>query len=106
MYQAPPARSPTGLVADSSSATVFGFVADTAGKAIAQAQVVLDDQPGRYGVPTDSLGAFVLRRVVPGTHRLVIRSVPHITDRREISVRGGELYQVQARLRVYACSSE
>jgi hypothetical protein len=106
----PLAREPDSVAVDPNDGTLAGYVADRAGRALPGAQVLLDGTTdlapaGRAAFAVaDSAGAFTLFHVPPGRHRLLVRSLTYVAERKTITVREGRLLKLRFRLRFYNCT--
>jgi hypothetical protein len=103
----PVAQFPSDVRSDPEYATLIGFVADSVGRVLGQGQVLLDPQPGqilpRQFAITDSAGAYVLRQIVEGEHRVLFRAIGYVAEHRTIHVQKGDVLAVPMRLRFYRC---
>ena len=82
--------------AHAQTGTIRGTVAGAEGEALAGARVVV--QGARAGVFADQLGAFTLRNLPVGTHRVSVSHVGYRTVNRDVAVRAGEETLVAIRL--------
>ncbi len=105
----PVARLPAVVAPDSGFGAIVGYVADSSGRALPGAQVLLDP-PSSGGDPTaglvallDSSGAFALRAVSAGRHRLEFRAFPYVRVRDTVRVRPGSVDTLRVHLRFYKC---
>jgi hypothetical protein len=105
----PLARLPDTLTPDPALGALVGYVADSAGHALPSAVVQLDpprDSDGRVPgqlMVADSLGAFAVRGISPGRHRLEVRAPLYVRRRWSITVRSGGVDTIRAHLRYYNC---
>ena len=91
----------TRMLTDDSLSAVIGTVSDPSGRRFPYPMNVMVESSDRSiigKVLTDSLGGFVLPRIIPGSYRIFIRQIGYVTYSANLQLRAGAVDTVAAKM--------